>query len=253
MIVQHQMSLSIDRESKLAQPSTAMNTKNTTILIVDDKSNIRRLLQDYLSEQGYRTVSAEDGRMALFVARREEPDLILLDIMMPEMDGYEFMRIFRQESKTPIILLTAMLEESDKVVGLELGADDYVTKPFGMRELLARIRAVLRRVNESAAPSTVLRAANIRLDRDARLVTVGEQPVTLTPSEFELLATLMANPGRVFSRMDLLDHLPGGAFEGAERTVDVHIRHLRQKIESDPASPRYVETVFGVGYRFAME
>jgi two-component system alkaline phosphatase synthesis response regulator PhoP len=183
-------------------------------------------------------------------ARQEKPDLILLDIMMPEMDGYEFVRAYRREHLTPIILITARLEESDKVLGLELGADDYVTKPFGMRELVARIRAVLRRAGQEAAPPEVLHVGEVMLDRRDHLVTVGERLVQLTPSEFALLAALMSAPGRVFSRSVLLEQLPGISFEGAERSVDVHIRNLRLKIETDPRQPRCVETVFGAGYRF---
>ena len=221
------------------------------ILVVDDKANIRRLLQEYLTEQGYAVTTAENGKLALFTTRREPPDLILLDILMPEMDGYTFLQQYRQEAQTPIIFLTAKLEETDKVIGLELGADDYITKPFSMRELLARVRAVLRRTSEMASTPDVLRVANIVLDKSSRQVTVGNQPVKLTPSEFDLLAALMRSPGRVLARQDLLEHLPGEVFEGAERSIDVHIRHLRKKIEPDPQNPRYVETVFGVGYRFA--
>ncbi len=223
-----------------------------TILVVDDKDSVRKLVQDYLTEEGFRVVCADNGRNALFAARQEKPDLILLDIMMPEMDGYEFIRVYRKEQNTPIILLTAKLEESDKVVGLELGADDYVTKPFGMRELVARIHAVLRRVGQDAAPE-ILRAADIVLDKSARLVQVGGQAIRLTPTEFDLLAVLMSAPGRVFSRQALLEEVQGISFEGIERSVDVHIRNLRTKIEPDPSNPRYVETVFGVGYRFCTE
>jgi DNA-binding response OmpR family regulator len=221
------------------------------ILVVDDKANVRRLLQEYLTEQGYMVTTAENGRQALFAARHEPPDLILLDIMMPEMDGYTFLQSYRQEAQTPIIFITAKIDETDKVIGLELGADDYITKPFGMRELVARVRAVLRRTTETAPPTEILRAADIVLDKGSRQVMVGEQQVKLTPSEFDLLAALMRVPGRVFARQDLLEHLPGEVFEGAERSIDVHIRHLRKKIEPDPQNPRYVETVFGVGYRFA--
>jgi DNA-binding response OmpR family regulator len=224
-----------------------------TILVVDDKANIRRLLQDYLAEQGYHVLVAENGRAALYVARAEKPDLILLDIMMPEMDGYEFMRVWRQEKSTPVILLTAKLDETDKVIGLELGADDYVTKPFGMRELVARIRAVLRRASGSVQEKTTLQAGNLAVDVERRTVTVNGGLINLTPSEFSLLTTLMRTPGRVFSRLELLDALPGEAFEGAERSVDVHIRNLRKKIEPDASNPHYVETVFGVGYRFGGE
>ncbi len=221
-----------------------------TILVVDDKASVRTLVQEYLTAEGFRVVTADNGRNALFAARQQKPDLILLDIMMPEMDGYEFVRVYRKEQDTPIILLTAKLEETDKVLGLELGADDYVTKPFGMRELVARIRAVLRRSGQEALPAEVLRVADITLDKSNRLVQVGKRSVHLTPSEFDLLAALMSAPGRVFSRDILLEQVQGVAFEGIERTIDVHIRNLRTKIEPDPRQPRYIETVFGVGYRF---
>ncbi len=222
-----------------------------TLLVVDDKLNVREMLRDYLTAQGFRVVTAADGQEALFIARYEKPDLVLLDIMMPQLDGYQFLPAFRRESNAPVILLTAKLEEADKVQGLELGADDYVTKPFGMRELLARIRAQLRRAGQAPVESALLRAADIVLDKATRTVRVGDRNVILTPSEFELLMTLMAAPGRVFSRDELLDGLSGAA--SVERTVDVHIRNLRAKIEPDPANPRYVETVFGVGYRLRAE
>jgi DNA-binding response OmpR family regulator len=221
-----------------------------TILVVDDKSSVRTLLQDYLTEEGYRVVTAENGRNALYAARQEKPDLVLLDIMMPEMDGYDFIRAYRKESNTPVILLTAKLEESDKVLGLELGADDYVTKPFGMKELVARIHAALRRAGQRPAQSAVLRLGDIVLDQEKHTVTVRGEAVRLTPSEFDLLQVLMQAPGRVFSRLDLLEAVQGTSFEGIARTIDVHIRNLRTKIEPDPAQPRYIETVFGVGYRF---
>jgi DNA-binding response OmpR family regulator len=222
-----------------------------TILVVDDKANVRTLVREYLTAEGFRVVTAENGQTALYTARQEKPDLILLDIMMPEMDGFEFIRSFRKESETPVILLTAKLEESDKVIGLELGADDYITKPFGMRELVARIHTVMRRAAQIPHPSSRLQIGEILLDRETHSVTVSERPVHLTPSEFDLLALLMDTPGRVFSRMNLLEDLQGSSFEGVARTIDVHIRNLRTKIESDPANPRYIETVFGIGYRFA--
>ena len=221
-----------------------------TILVVDDKANVRTLVREYLTAEGFRVVTAENGQTALYTARQEKPDLILLDIMMPEMDGFEFIRSFRKESETPVILLTAKLEESDKVIGLELGADDYITKPFGMRELVARIHTVMRRAAQIPHPSSRLQIGEILLDRETHSVTVSERPVHLTPSEFDLLALLMDTPGRVFSRMNLLEDLQGSSFEGVARTIDVHIRNLRTKIESDPANPRYIETVFGIGYRF---
>ena len=224
-----------------------------TILVVDDKASVRKLVHEYLTEEGFRVVTAANGREALFAARHEKPDLILLDIMMPEMGGYEFLRLYTREGDAPIILLTAKVEESDKVLGLELGADDYVTKPFSMRELVARIRAVLRRAERAAPTAEVLRVGGITLDRGTRQVIVEEQVVGLTPTEFDLLAILMSAPGRVYSRAELLTELQGIAFEGIERTVDVHIRNLRTKIEPDPSKPCYIETVFGMGYRFGAD
>ena len=221
-----------------------------TILVVDDKANVRTLVREYLTAENFRVVTAENGQTALYTARQEKPDLILLDIMMPEMDGFEFIRSYRKESDTPIILLTAKLEESDKVVGLELGADDYITKPFGMRELVARIHTVMRRAGQIPHPNSRLQVREIVLDRETHSVMVSDQPVHLTPSEFDLLALLMNAPGRVFSRLDLLEDLQGTSFEGVARTIDVHIRNLRTKIEADPANPQYIETVFGIGYRF---
>jgi DNA-binding response OmpR family regulator len=224
-----------------------------TILVVDDKANMRAMVRDYLTEENFRVVVAENGQQALYTARQEKPDLILLDIMMPQMDGYEFLRAYRKEQNTPVILLTARLEETDKVLGLELGADDYITKPFGMRELVARIRAVLRRAGHDLSADEVLRIGEIYLNKGNHEVRVNDRLVNLTPSEFDLLAYLMATPGRVFSRLDLLEKLQGTTFEGVARTIDVHVRNLRTKIEEDPSRPRYIETVFGVGYRFRRE
>lgn len=222
-----------------------------TILVVDDKANVRTMLKDYLSEQGYHIVIAENGQDALFHVRYEKPDLVLLDIMMPGMDGFTFLPAFRRESNAPVILLTARVDEQDKVVGLELGADDYVTKPFGMRELLARVRAQLRRAGQPPVSGTLLRVGGLVLDKDKRDVRVDDRAVNLTPTEFDLLARLMETPGRVFTRAELLDGL--GAAAMVERTVDVHIRNLRAKIEADPANPRYIETIFSVGYRLQEE
>jgi DNA-binding response OmpR family regulator len=224
-----------------------------TILVVDDNERLRTLVKSYLTQEGYHVVTAADGREALFVAREESPDLIVLDIMMPEMDGYEFMRVHRKERETPIIILTAKIDETDTLLGLELGADDYIAKPVSMRILAARIRAVLRRMGKDTPEVDVLRAADITLDRNGRSVKVADNSVDLTPSEFDILATLMASPGRAFSRLDLLDRVQGTAFEGYERTIDVHVRNLRTKIEPDPRNPRYVETIYGVGYRFAKD
>jgi len=224
---------------------------NKTILVVDDKASVLRLLREYLSEKGYRVVSAMNGREALSLARHEKPDLILLDIMMPTMNGFEFMRAYRKERDTPVIILTARLEETDKVVGLELGADDYVTKPFGMAELVARMRAVMRRYDHHERTSEIIRAGDLVVDKATRVTKVRGKAIDLTPSEFELLVTLMASAGRVFSRAELLNHLRQDSFERVERTIDVHIRNLRAKIEPRPAQPTYILTVFGVGYRFS--
>ena len=227
------------------------DTMSKTILVADDTASLRRMVQSYLTQEGFRVVTAADGFEALSVARHEHPDLILLDLMMPNMSGYEFIRAYSKEGQAPIIVLTAKLEENDKVLGLELGADDYVTKPFSPRELTARVRAVLRRASKEPFEPDLLRVADITLDRNGRIVMVADRQVDLTPSEFDLLATVMAAPGRAFSRLQLLERLQGTAFEGYERTIDVHIRNLRTKIEPDPRNPRYIETVFGVGYRFA--
>lgn len=224
-----------------------------TILVVDDETKLRDMLRVYLEQEGYRVVQAANGREALYVARYEKPDLIILDVMMPEMDGYEFMRVYGREANTPTIMLTAKVDENDKVLGLEFGADDYVEKPFSVRELTARVRAVLRRLEKSANGNEMLRVADIAVDVGGRLVQVRDQFVNLTPSEYEILVALMGSPGRAFSRLDLLDRMSGDAYEGYERTVDVHVRNLRTKIEQDPSNPTYIETVYGMGYRFAVQ
>lgn len=223
-----------------------------TILVVDDEKRIIALLKAYLEQQGFLVTTALNGKDAIYIARHEKPDLIILDIMMPEMDGYEFMRQHRKERETPIILLTAKVDEDDKVIGLELGADDYVTKPFSPRELTSRIRAVLRRTGQSLPQVEVLRLGGIILDRDSHLVTLDETVIDLTPSEFDLLAALMSSPGRTFTRLELLDQIQDTAFVGYARTIDVHIKNLRAKIEDNPRQPRYIETVYGIGYRFAV-
>lgn len=220
-----------------------------TILVIDDQANVRTLLKDYLSNQGYRVVQAEDGQQGLFVARHEHPDLVLLDIMMPEMDGFQFLSAFRKESDIPVIVVTARDEETDTVLGLELGADDFVVKPFRMRELVARIRANLRRQGQPSEPSEFLRNGTLVLDRATHDVTTDGKSVVLTPLEFDLLAVLMRTPGRVFTRTELVDNLSESGFAGLESTLNVHIRNLRLKIEKDPAKPLYLETVFGIGYR----
>jgi DNA-binding response OmpR family regulator len=236
-----------EEEPLVISPSDVMAT---TILVVDDKMSVRNMLREYLTEKGYRVVIAANGREALFVARHEQPDLILLDVMMPGLDGFKFLELYRQERDTPVIFVTASMEEAKKVQGLELGADDYITKPFGMAELLARVRAVLRRLEKVPTPRDRLSIRDITIDKATLEVFVGERKVLLTRSEFDMLALLMESAGKVFSRASLLEALKGNSFEGSERTIDVHIYNLRMKLEADPTEPRYIQTVFGSGYRF---
>jgi len=224
-----------------------------TILVVDDEPQIVRLVRAYLEEAGFRVAIASDGEQALYVARQEMPDLVVLDILMPHVDGLEFTRRIRRERNVPIVMLTARAEETDRIVGLELGADDYVTKPFSPRELVARIRAVLRRAQAPPELPSTLRAGPLTLDRATHAVTVAGQPVDLTLTEFRFLETLMTTPGRAFTRAELLEAVQGVAFEAYERTVDVHVKNLRRKIEPDPVHPRYIFTVRGVGYRLNSE
>jgi two-component system alkaline phosphatase synthesis response regulator PhoP len=211
------------------------------------------LVRAYLEEAGFRVVIASDGEQALYVARHEMPDLVVLDILMPHVDGLEFTRRIRRERNVPIVMLTARAEETDRIVGLELGADDYVTKPFSPRELVARIRAVLRRAQAPPELPSILRAGPLTLHRAAHTVTIAGQPVDLTPTEFRLLETLMASPGRTFTRAELMEAVQGIAFEAYERTADVHVKNLRRKIEPDPVHPRTILTVRGVGYRLNPE
>ncbi len=222
-----------------------------TILVVDDEPRIVQLARDYLEHAGFAVASAADGPTALDVARSRHPDLVVLDLALPGMDGLDVARALRERSAVPIVMLTARDDEVDRILGLELGADDYVTKPFSPRELVARVRAVLRRTERSGQPSDVIRAGDLALDVPRMRVTVGDRPVDLTPTEFELLATLARQPGRVFTRSQLLDALHGVAFESYERAIDTHVKNLRRKVEPDPRQPRYVQTVYGVGYRLA--
>ncbi len=222
-----------------------------TILVVDDEMQIVRVVREYLKQAGFRVATAYDGEEALYAARQSRPDLVVLDLNLPKMDGLAFTRKIRAEQpNVAIIMLTARVEETDRIVGLELGADDYVTKPFSPRELVARVRAVLRRTQAGPTPAPVLRVGDLVLDRDRREARQGETALDLTPTEFDLLAALMAAPGHAFSRAELLETLHGVAFEAYERTIDAHIKNLRQKIEPDTDAPTYIETVRGVGYRF---
>jgi DNA-binding response OmpR family regulator len=224
-----------------------------TILVVDDEPKIVRLTRDYLENAGFSVLTAGDGKMALTIARAEKPDLVVLDLGLPEMDGLDVSRALRRDSNVPIIMLTARGEESDKLVGLELGADDYVTKPFSPKELVARVRAVLRRLENAGAGSEVIRASDVTLDVPRMRAMIGERAAELTPTEFQLLATLARRPGRIFTRAQLLDAVRGVAIESYERAIDAHVKNIRRKIEPDPRQPRYVLTVYGVGYKFADE
>lgn len=221
------------------------------ILVVEDDRNLLDTLKYNLQKEGYKVVTAGDGAEAIAIARSEKPSLIILDIMLPKMDGFEVCRILRQETSTPIIMLTAKTDEPDKIVGLELGADDYITKPFSLRELLARVRAVLRRVKslETKPEEKPLKVGDIEIDLVRHQVNKGTQIIRLTPKEFDLLAFLARNKGAVFTRDQLLEKVWGYDFAGDTRTVDVHISWLRQKLEADPDNPKYIVTVRGVGYK----
>jgi DNA-binding response OmpR family regulator len=221
-----------------------------TILVVDDEPKIATLARDYLEHAGFAVLIAVDGPTALATARARTPDLVVLDLGLPGLDGLDVTRALRRDSEIPIVMLTARDDEVDKVLGLELGADDYLTKPFSPRELVARVRAVLRRAERPREVAEILRAGDVRLDLAKMRVEVAGTAVDLTPTEFHLLATMAARPGRIFTRSQLLDALHGVSFESYERAVDSHIKNLRRKVEPDPRRPRYVQTVYGVGYRF---
>jgi two-component system alkaline phosphatase synthesis response regulator PhoP len=223
------------------------------ILVVDDEPKIVRLARDYLEKNGFHVVTAGDGPSALAMARRERPDLIVLDLLLPGMDGRELCRILRADSDVPIIMLTALSEESDQIVGLEIGADDYIVKPFSPRALVARVRALLRRAqgNVKAAP-VVIRAGDLEINTERYTAIWQGQPLRLTPSEFDLLVVLARRPGQTLTRQQLMDDLYGGAVSSVDRSVDSHIKNLRRKLES-ASGARFIETVYGVGYRFLDE
>jgi two-component system alkaline phosphatase synthesis response regulator PhoP len=222
----------------------------TTILIVDDEPKITRLVRDYLESSGFGVLTAGDGREALMRARTERPDLVILDLGLPGLDGLDVTRSLRRDGDMPIIMLTARDDETDKLIGLELGADDYVTKPFSPRELVARVRAVLRR-NDRGAADELLRSGALTLDVPRMRLEVDGHPVELTATEFSLLAAMARQPGRVFTRSQLLDAIHGVAFESYERAIDAHVKNIRRKIEANPHDPHYLLTVYGVGYRLA--
>jgi two-component system response regulator ResD len=223
------------------------------ILVVDDEPNIREVVELYLRRDGHTVVSAADGEQALRLYRQTRPDLVVLDLVLPKVSGLEVCRRIQADERVPVVMLTARGEEEDRIVGLGIGADDYVVKPFSPRELAARVEAVLRRVNEARAGSGGEKSmvfGDLRIDPGAREVTIGDAPVTLTAREFDLLHHMASHPRRVFTRDHLMETVWGYAFAGDTSTVTVHIRRLREKIEDDPARPRYLQTVWGVGYRF---
>ncbi len=224
-----------------------------TILVVEDEIKIARTLRLYLEQAGFVVSVSPTGTDALLSFRRERPDLILMDLGLPGLDGLEVTRQVRREAETPIIMLTARSEESDKLVGLELGADDYITKPFSPREVVARVRTVLRRAQPAVERNRLIQSGDVLLDVGNRVVQVGGRTVELTPSEFELMAAFARQPGRVFARSELLVLTQGETYEGYERAIDQHIKNLRKKVEPDPSSPVYILTVHGVGYRFRKE
>lgn len=222
-----------------------------TVLVVEDELKIARLVRDYLHQAGFAVLEAADGAAALSLARSEQPDMIVLDLGLPEVDGLDVTRRLRATSSVPIIMLTARSEESDRIVGLELGADDYIVKPFSPKELVARMRAVLRRADATLGGGEVVRAGPITIDIPKMRVTVGSEEVELTATEFQLLLTLARHPGRIYTRAQLLDALHGVSFESYERSVDAHVKNIRRKIEPNPRRPELLLTVYGVGYKFA--
>lgn len=221
-----------------------------TILIIEDEPELVKVLRSYLEQAGFGVLSASRGDSGLLLWEQKKPDLVLLDLNLPGMDGLDVARSIRRTSSTPVIMLTARVEEADQLVGLELGADDYITKPFSPRLVVARVRALLRRTEQSPAARQMLRLVDLEIDLEGHTVRRSGELVELTPTEFNLLVALLSQPGRAFSRLQLLDASQGTAYEGYERTIDAHIKNLRAKLEPDPKKPRYIETVFGVGYRF---
>jgi DNA-binding response OmpR family regulator len=220
------------------------------ILVVDDELEIVKVVRAYLEQSGFRVITASDGQQALAVFRHEQPDLIVLDLNLPQLDGLAVCRAIRHESNVPIIMLTARVEETDRLIGLEIGADDYITKPFSPREVVARVRTVLRRSTPAPEPSSLITIGALSIDPLKHEVQLQDRSIDLTPSEFNILFIMASQPGRAFSRMDLLDAAQGEAYEGYERSIDVHIKNLRQKLGDEPRDPTYILTVYGVGYKF---
>jgi len=221
-----------------------------TILIIEDQIELVKVLRSYLEQAGFSVLSAERGDTGLSTWEHKRPDLVILDLNLPGMDGLDVAREIRRKAATPIIMLTARVEETDQLIGLEMGADDYIPKPFSPRVVVARVRALLRRTSAPPAPSSVVRVADLEIDLDGHTVLRAGHTIDLTPTEFNLLTVLAGQPGRAFTRLQLLESALGTAYEGYDRTIDAHIKNLRSKLESNPRKPRYIETVFGIGYRF---
>lgn len=223
----------------------------STVLIIEDEPELVKVLRSYLEQAGFNVLTAYRGDSGISTWEHKRPDLVILDLNLPGIDGLDVAREIRRKSDTPIIMLTARVEETDQLIGLELGADDYITKPFSPRIVVARVRALLRRTSIKPSPTQVVRVADLEIDFEAHTVSRNNEQINLTPTEFNLLSAMAEQPGRAFSRLQLLEASQGNTYEGYERTIDAHIKNLRAKIEIDPKEPRYIETVFGVGYRFA--
>jgi DNA-binding response OmpR family regulator len=234
-------------------PCLIYNHIMATVLIIEDETELVRVLRSYLEQAGFTVLSAYRGDTGLSTWEHKRPDLVILDLNLPGMDGLDVAREIRRKADTPILMLTARVEETDQLIGLELGADDYIPKPFSPRIVVARVRALLRRSSVAPSQAQILRVAGLEIDLEQHAVNHADGAIDLTPTEFNLLATLAAQPGRVFSRLQLLEATQGNTYEGYERTIDAHIKNLRAKIEPDPKNPRYIETVFGVGYRFVKD
>ena len=222
-----------------------------TILIIEDEPELVKVLRSYLEQAGFNVLTAYRGDSGLSIWEHKRPDLVILDLNLPGMDGFDLAREIRRKGDTPLIMVTARVEETDRLIGLELGADDYIPKPFSPREVVARVRAVLRRATAAPMTQSILRVGDLEIDLDSHIVSSQGAVIDLTPTEFNLLTTLASQPGRAFTRLQLLETTQGNAYEGYERTIDAHIKNLRAKIEKDAKAPQYIETVFGIGYRFA--
>ena len=230
-----------------------MTEMTKKILVVDDEEKIVTVLKAYLEQSGYQVVTAADGKGALAAFQREKPDFMILDLTLPGLDGLEVCRAVRRQSNIPILMLTARVEEADKLMGLELGADDYVVKPFSPREVVARVRTIFRRASGEVAQNEIIRVGNLEIDMDQHTVMVADHQVELTPTEFDILVVLARQPKRVFTRLQIMEQAQGNAFEGYERTIDAHIKNIRLKLEPNSKDPTFIHTVFGVGYKLEVK